>query len=241
MDDKSYHEILHGQFLAQKNTESMWGWGTPAGRVRARRRGELIANAAGLKPGMRVLEIGCGTGLFSEMFAGFDVHLTAIDISSELIEKAMQRNIKGKIEFIVGPFEKLELPETFDAIIGSSVLHHLNLSQALKNIHALLKPNGVMSFAEPNQLNPQVFFMFKFRSFFPEISPDENPFLRWKLHHLLRMNNFADIGIQPFDWLHPATPPFMIQKINRVGKLIERIPIISEFAGSILIRGVKLT
>ena len=62
-------EIIHSRSLATVNTEAVWGWGTPAGRIRARRRAALVSTAAGLCPGIRVLEVGCGTGVFTEMFA----------------------------------------------------------------------------------------------------------------------------------------------------------------------------
>ena len=59
---RAEREIRHGKLLAASDPESIWGWGTRAGRVRARRRSDLIAAAAGLRPGIRALEIGCGTG-----------------------------------------------------------------------------------------------------------------------------------------------------------------------------------
>jgi hypothetical protein len=31
---RSQHEIEHGKKLAQDDTERLWGWGTPAGRLR---------------------------------------------------------------------------------------------------------------------------------------------------------------------------------------------------------------
>jgi hypothetical protein len=55
--------------LAEAGPEGIWGWGTPAGQVRARRRAELIVSAPELRPGIRALEIGCDTGLFTELFA----------------------------------------------------------------------------------------------------------------------------------------------------------------------------
>ena len=51
--ERAQHEIAHGKMLAEGDTEAIWGWGTPAGQVRASRRGELVAQAAGLGPGFR--------------------------------------------------------------------------------------------------------------------------------------------------------------------------------------------
>jgi SAM-dependent methyltransferase len=234
---RSEHEIIHGSFLSQGDTETLWGWGTEAGKVRARRRAELIASAAGLKPDSRVLEVGCGTGVFTEYFAATGARLLAVDISGELLDKARKRNLPAeRVLFKESRFEDCDIDGPFDAVIGSSVLHHLEIQAALAKMMQLLKPGGFLSFAEPNAINPQVFLMFHFRSFFPEVSPDENPFLRWRLKDKLISAGFDMTEIRPFDWLHPATPPSLIGGVDRMGRLIEKIPILREFAGSLLIR-----
>jgi 2-polyprenyl-3-methyl-5-hydroxy-6-metoxy-1,4-benzoquinol methylase len=234
---RSQHEIEHGKKLAQDDTELLWGWGTPAGRLRAQRRADLIANGAHLQPGIQALEIGCGTGMFTEMFAETGAHLVAVDLSPDLLEKARNRNLPpDKVQFLEKRFEDCEVEAPFDAIIGSSILHHLDLEAALTKIYALLKPGGIMSFAEPNMLNPQVFIMFKFRRWFPEISPDENAFLRWKLKKILQKSGFEQIEITPFDWLHPSTPEKFISVTRRVGSWLERTPGLRQLAGSLYIR-----
>ena len=66
MGERVEHEISHGEYLASGDTEALWEQGTPASRMRAQRRAQLIADAAQLRPETRVLEIGCGTGMFTE-------------------------------------------------------------------------------------------------------------------------------------------------------------------------------
>ncbi|MCK5716765.1 MAG: methyltransferase domain-containing protein [Thiomargarita sp.] len=237
---RAKHEIEHGKMLAQEDTERLWGWGTPAGRLRAQRRGTLIAAGACLKPGMRVLEIGCGTGLFTEMFAKTGAELVAVDISPELLEAAKKRHLpENQVKFLEKRFEDCDVEGPFDAIIGSSILHHLELESALSKIYSLLKPGGIMSFAEPNMLNPQVFIMFKFRRWFPEISPDENAFIRWRLAHSLEKTGFEIITLTPIDWLHPAVPKPLIPVIRSIGKLLELTPVLCEFSGSLCIQAHK--
>ncbi|HYL79629.1 MAG TPA: methyltransferase domain-containing protein, partial [Candidatus Acidoferrum sp.] len=119
-------EIEHSRRLAASHTELTWGWETPAGRMRARRRAALIASGAGLGPGMRVLEVGCGTGLFTELFAQTGVAILATDISEELLVKARARGLpEDRVQFLRGRFEDQGIGGPFDAVIGSSVLHHL--------------------------------------------------------------------------------------------------------------------
>lgn len=88
MSGRAEHEIHHGELLASKDTELIWGWGTPAGRVRATRRAKLIGRGAKLGPNVHVLEIGCGTGMFTEMFAQTRARIVAVDISPDLLKKA---------------------------------------------------------------------------------------------------------------------------------------------------------
>ena len=49
------NEIEHGRKLSRNDPELIWGWGTPAGRIRARRRAALIAEGARLGPHVRAL------------------------------------------------------------------------------------------------------------------------------------------------------------------------------------------
>jgi 2-polyprenyl-3-methyl-5-hydroxy-6-metoxy-1,4-benzoquinol methylase len=240
MSFRADHEIEHGKFLAVRDVESIWGWGTPAGRVRARRRATLIASGAGLKPGLRALEIGCGTGLFTHMFSQTGANIVAVDISGDLLEKAKARNLPAdKVVFIEKRFEDCVVDGPFDAVIGSSILHHLEIAEAFPKIYDLLKPNGIMSFAEPNMLNPQVFAERKFRGLFPAVSPDEKAFVRWRLARDLHEAGFRDVEVIPFDWLHPATPHSMIRLVSGVGDALEKVPFLREFSGSVYIKAVR--
>ena len=232
-------EISHGRFLSEADTETLWGWGTPAGKLRAERRARLIADGGRLNPGTRVLEIGCGTGLFTEYFSKTGADITAVDISPELIEKAKSRGLPGTVKFVLSRFEDLNLAGGYDAVVGSSVLHHLDLKTALPKILKLLKPGGRMSFAEPNLRNPQVFLMFRFRSFFPEVSPDEDALLKGRIQKDLLKAGFKEIEITPFDWLHPSTPQRWIGHVTTLSNLMEKLPIVKEFAGSLHIRAQR--
>ncbi|MBI5574843.1 MAG: methyltransferase domain-containing protein [Deltaproteobacteria bacterium] len=240
MSRRADREIAHGKKLSQVDPESVWGWKTPAGQVRAGRRAERIATGANLGPGVLALEVGCGTGLFTEMFARTGSRIVAVDISSDLLEMAVARNLPpDRVRFERKQFEECDVDGPFDAVIGSSVLHHLDLEKALFRIFELLKPGGIMSFAEPNMLNPQIVIERKFtfmRKWFPQVSPDETAFLRWRLRSRLGKAGFDMIEITPFDWLHPHTPERLIGLVGATGRMLEKIPLLREFAGSLYIR-----
>ncbi len=232
---RATHEIEHGQYLAAGAPEAIWGWGTPAGKLRAARRGDLILEGACIGPSSRVVEIGCGSGLFTETFARSGAQIIAVDLSPDLLALARQRHLPN-VQFLEKSFEDCAVDGPFDAVIGSSVLHHLDLERAWPKIMALLKPGGRISFAEPNMLNPQVFCERHFRRFFPQVSPDETAFVRRRLTRDLERVGFSSIDIQPFDWLHPATPPALIRGVSFVGRVLEALWPVREFAGSLRIR-----
>ncbi len=242
MSDRAAHEIQHGEYLSDGDTEAIWGWSTPAGRVRATRRATLISRGAQLDASKRALEIGCGTGMFTEMFAETGCSIVAVDISGALLEKAEARELpKERVQFIEKRFEDCAIDGPFDAVIGSSILHHLELDDALPRILDLLEPGGVMSFAEPNMLNPQVFAERRFRKLFPYVSPDETAFVRWTLKRALESTGFRNVELVPFDWLHPAVPERLIGAVSAVGRVLERLPLAREFSGSLVIKAERPT
>ena len=231
-------EVAHGRILSMGDAETAWGWGTPAGRLRARRRADLVVEGAGLAPGVRALEIGCGTGMFTEMFAATGAGIIAVDISEDLLVKARARGVPNA-RFIARRFEECDVDGPFDAVIGSSVLHHLEIAPALDRIFHLLRPGGRLAFAEPNMLNPQVFLERKLRFIKPlfwYVSPDETAFVKGTLGTLLTRAGFCDVSLEPFDWLHPSTPAPFIGAVQALGRVLEAAPFLRELAGSLIIR-----
>ena len=239
-ETRSDREIRHGEYLAERDPEQQWGWASPAGKMRANRRAELIARGGELTTTLSVLEIGCGSGVFTEMFCRSGAHITAVDLSPQLLKRARARDLPAdRVRFIEKRFEDCDREGPFDAVIGSSILHHLPITEAIANIYRLLKPGGRMSFAEPNMLNPQVFLERHARGWFPYVSPDETAFVRFAFSRELRRAGFCDIEIIPFDWLHPSTPEGFIPEVRWLCRILERIPVVREFAGSLWIRAKK--
>lgn len=242
---RAANEIAHGRLLAEGEAEATWGWSTPAGQLRASRRAELIATAARLSPASMVLEIGCGTGLFTDKFAALGARIVAVDISPDLLRLAAGRRLPSdRVRFLERRVEDLDTSDPgfadwaadgFDAVIGSSVLHHLELGGAFGSFRRVLKPGGMLAFAEPNLLNPQVFLERTVRGLFPYVSDDEWAIVRWSMTRALQQAGFDHVRITPFDWLHPSTPAPLIPLVSMLGRLVEHLPGAREFAGSVLI------
>ena len=113
-------EIQHSKCIAQSDSELVWNWNTPAGRLRAERRADLIIKGSGLRPGVTALEIGCGTGMFTETFARLGADLVAVDISSDLLKKARERNITcGRVLFVEKRFENCDIHGPLDSVCAA--------------------------------------------------------------------------------------------------------------------------
>ena len=239
--DRIYNEVQHGEKIAS-NAVNIWGWGTPAGKIRADRRAAYFIRRGHITAGEKVLEIGCGTGEFTKRIAQTGADITAVDISPDLLEVARSGITNINVRFHIQNVEKLDFEdESFDVVIGSSILHHLNLNPALKEVYRVLKNGGMVVFTEPNMLNPQI-WMERNITFIRKLtnnSPDETAFVRWILKKELINLGFQNVSIKPFDFLHPFTPSMLIPLISNIGNLVERIPLAREIAGSLLIYASK--
>jgi SAM-dependent methyltransferase len=232
-------EIEHHRKISS-HAEEIWNWDSPAGRRRADRRAELFVEHGGLRPGVRALELGCGTGVFLEKVARCGATLHGLDLSEDLLAQARARMAGApNVRLDRGNAEAMPYPDgEFDAVYGSSVLHHLDLDAALRELHRVLKPGGRLVFAEPNLLNPQVVYMFKYGPAKERfgVSEDEMAFTRFRARRALASAGFSAIEIAPFDFLHPKTPVAWLDHVAALGRTLERLPLVREIAGSMLLR-----
>ena len=195
-----------------------------------------------LKPGDKVLELGCGTGYFTRELVDTGAEITAIDISPDLLEEARQEITASNVIFKEENAYAMSFGEnSFDHIIGSSVLHHLDIRKALSEMFRVLKPGGSIAFTEPNMMNPQIALQKNIPSIKRRMgdSPDETAFFQGQMRRLLRNAGFSTIRVKPFDFLHPAVPPKLIGFVSGLGKFSEKLPLLRGIAGSLYIRAGK--
>jgi ubiquinone/menaquinone biosynthesis C-methylase UbiE len=118
-----------------------------------------IVDELEIRPGDRVLEIGCGHGVAATMVCERLAHgrLTAVDRSPKMIEAAARRNARfvedGRAEFLVAELESLELGDRrFDKVFAVRVrLFHSEPERAGRLVEPWLAPGGVLRafFDEP--------------------------------------------------------------------------------------------
>jgi SAM-dependent methyltransferase len=131
--------------------------------------------------GARVLEYGCGPGSQAFDLARCGALVTGIDISPVAIDlaraEARDAGLAEHITFTVADAEDTGFaPGSFDVIVGSAILHHLDLRRAYAEIARLLAPGGRAVFIEPLGHNPLI---NAYRRATPKArTPDEHPLVR---------------------------------------------------------------
>lgn len=106
---------------------------------------DLIARKLELKPGMKVLDIGCGWGSFAEFAARhYGCHVTGITISKEQAQLARERCEGLPVDIILEDYR--ELSGTFDRIVSIGMFEHVghkNYATYFNTVKRLLAENGL--------------------------------------------------------------------------------------------------
>jgi len=106
-----------------------------------------------------VLEIGCGTGSTALLLAPNVSHITASDISPNMVsigsKKAQDQGIKN-VSFVASDIYGAKIEEmTYDAVLALNVLHLLeDVPSSVRRVHELLRPGGIFiskTFAEKEE------------------------------------------------------------------------------------------
>lgn len=114
-----------------------------------------LFHQAGLKAGMRVLDVGCGAGdvsLLAAEMVGRGGAVVGIDSSPRALETArgrVQRAGLSNCSFVEGDLRNVSLEGDFDALVGRSVLMYLpDPAATLRSVLASVRPGGVVAFRE---------------------------------------------------------------------------------------------
>lgn len=144
-----------------------------------------------LKPGMKIIDIGCGIGRHSVALAEKGMKMTGLDISSGQLSVAKEKAKKAgvKVNFIEADASDFSLDEQFDAAIciceGSFGLLSINddplthEKEILQNIAAVLKPGGLLLM---NALNA-----YRFVRLFSDADIASGKFDPYTQTHIVRM------------------------------------------------------
>ncbi|MCE5280860.1 MAG: class I SAM-dependent methyltransferase [Deltaproteobacteria bacterium] len=137
------------------NWAERWAVNNPLRPIQQRLEMAWFAKRAGIAPGSRILEVGCGRGagarLIREAFRPSELH--AMDLDIAMIGRAgryLDAGARRGITFFVGDCSRLPCRDrSFDALFGFGVLHHIpDWQGALAEIVRVLRPGGTYAFEE---------------------------------------------------------------------------------------------
>ena len=109
-----------------------------------------------VKPGTRVLDVGCGVGRWSRMLAAKGATVTGVELSPTMIAQAQQlavaEGVSDRCRFHVQDLSRLEVDGPFDVVLGVTVLQHILdpelLRDAVRRMTNHLAPGGRMVLLE---------------------------------------------------------------------------------------------
>jgi ubiquinone/menaquinone biosynthesis C-methylase UbiE len=108
---------------------------------------DQACRVAGLRPGDRVLEVGCGTGQLTRGLLNRGLRVTAVEPGARLLALA-QRNLEaaGAVEYVNARFEDARLAAgTFRAVFSASAFHWTDPTVSWRKAADVLEPGGTLA------------------------------------------------------------------------------------------------
>jgi trans-aconitate methyltransferase len=103
--------------------------------------GEGVLELLDVKPGERILDLGCGTGDLAKLIWEQGAEVVGIDASPEMIAKAKAKY--PELDFSVANGTDFHFNESFDAVFTNAVLHWIHDADGvIKSVYNVLKPGG---------------------------------------------------------------------------------------------------
>jgi ubiquinone/menaquinone biosynthesis C-methylase UbiE len=172
----------------------------PALRAPYRHLEALLGDCAG----KRILDFGCGHGIFSVTPAKQGAHVIGVDISPRSLAFAHRRStreqVSRRMQFCVGDCERLPFPDrTFDIVMSCGVLSCLNLRSGVTEVARVLRPDGRAIFVDTLGHNPVMNLRRKWAKWRGHRTD-------WTTQHILTVpdlrifeQQFSHCTVRPFD------------------------------------------
>ncbi|MEH2487019.1 class I SAM-dependent methyltransferase [Bradyrhizobium sp. AZCC 2230] len=154
---------------------------------------ETCTRLAKLKSGARVADLGCGSGVFTDLLRQQGYVPVGLDISPKLI--GLGRTKYPNVEFLEGDVEHLPFETgSLDGVLLSGLVHHLpDPTLCAAEAFRALKPGGSFVAFDPNRMNP---FMYLYRDrsspFYSSVGVTENerPVLAHQIASVFQRSGF---------------------------------------------------
>jgi len=164
--------------------------------------------------GKKVLEVGCGTGKFSEVIIGKGAELTVVDIGQNLVHSVSEKTgCKGVVADACNmPLEN----DSFDIVISSECIEHTaEPLKALEEMCRLCRKDGFVCLTTPNKLWYPVLVLSQ-KLGIRKFSGIENWIFPAQAKRVLSMHGFGELKMRGCHlW------PFQIKFTRRLLSLID--------------------
>jgi SAM-dependent methyltransferase len=134
----------------------------------------------------------------------------------------------------------------FDAVYGSSTLHHLNIDQAAKEVHRILKPGGHAVFREPFDQSAILAVIGKIIFAITPLRPDSVTPQRQLNDNDIKLlqSIFSHVRVRPFGIFNRVDRFIgyepILRRVNALDKLLlQRFPSLMQYARHIVIECIK--
>jgi SAM-dependent methyltransferase len=208
------------------NAEQIEAWNGAAGAkwVRYQNRldrmlapfGAAVVEAAAIKPGERILDVGCGCGattLEAASLAGPTGRALGIDISLPMVTRARERSAERGLStaFSVADASLHDFePGSFDLLLSRfGVMFFDAPAEAFANLHKALARNGRLAFVCWRTMSENPWLSVPLRAAMPLLPPFDppapgtpGPFAfadNARVAAILTQAGFRDVGLTPFD------------------------------------------
>lgn len=154
----------------------------------------------GIKPGGRVLEVGCGEGGITITLQREGFQATGLEIEDERVRVAFRRAEEegGKPLFIRGSAYELPVPtNSQDAVVLENVIEHLEFwPQAAVEIGRILCPGGFVAISLPNRFGLRTIIADPHWQIFGLVLLPR-PIAKWLIEKVLQRSNQYDVFDMP--------------------------------------------
>jgi SAM-dependent methyltransferase len=227
----------------ERSREAYWLRFPSTSPVKLRWRARTVRHCFHVLPGESILEIGAGSGLWTEQLAAAlrgENPITAAVFNRDFADQARARQLPNTTVLLVDRLD--ELPANrFDYIVGTAILCHSEYAANLAALHRLLKPGGQLLFFEANYWNPQVFIKNTIRPV-GRWSGDAACQIGMRKFQLMKQashQGFTHAEIVPYDIIHPLTPRALIRPLQSLAFIAEHAPVVRDLCGTLYIWLVK--
>lgn len=223
----------------ERSREAYWLKYPGTSPTKLRWRAIAVRHCFHVLPGENILEVGAGTGLWTEHLANVLRHenpITAAVFNRDYADVLERKGVENVQAVLTDRLSDLPL-ESFDYIVGTAILCHDLYAQNIAVLYRLLKPGGQILFFEANHWNPQVFL----KNAVPAIGRwagqprCQAPMRKYDLMKAASWQGYTNIEIVPFDIVHPQIPRKLIRTLQVAAYVIEHAPVFRELCGTLYI------